>query len=189
MQGRLIDGRYHGIAVACFIEGSGAGPKETARLELESDGTVAVYVGSAAVGQGLETVMAQIAADRLGMPLDQVRVLHGSTPYLQEGYGAFASRSTILGGSAVFEGAKALLEKIRVTVVGAASAGGAHHVEVRLVGKCARRRDLGRSRWFALRGRCERVAARLCSFSPTPTELSAAGKGAEAAISPSDDNR
>jgi carbon-monoxide dehydrogenase large subunit len=113
LQGRLIDGRYHGIAVACFIEGSGAGPKETARLEIEPDGVVAVYVGSAAVGQGLETVMAQIAADTLGIPLDQVRVFHGSTPYLQEGYGAFASRSTILGGSAVFEGAKALLEKIR----------------------------------------------------------------------------
>src|SRR5205823_2122354 len=96
-------------------EGSGAGPKETARLELGPDGTVAVYVGSAAVGQGLETVMAQIAADTLGIPLDQVRVLHGSTPYLQEGYGAFASRSTVLGGSAVFEGANALLAKIRAT--------------------------------------------------------------------------
>jgi carbon-monoxide dehydrogenase large subunit len=114
LQGRLIDGRNHGIAVACFIEGSGAGPKETARLELEPDGTVSVYVGSTAVGQGLETVIAQIAADTLGLPLDQVRVLHGSTPYLQEGYGAFASRSTVLGGSAVFQGANALLQKIRV---------------------------------------------------------------------------
>jgi carbon-monoxide dehydrogenase large subunit len=113
LQGRLIDGSYHGVAVACFIEGAGAGPKETARLDLEPDGTVTVYVGSAAVGQGLETVMAQIAADTLGMPLDQVRVLHGSTPYLAEGYGAFHSRSTILGGSAVFEGATALLGKIR----------------------------------------------------------------------------
>jgi carbon-monoxide dehydrogenase large subunit len=99
LKGRLIDGRYHGIAVACFIEGAGAGPKETARLELEPDGAVAVYVGSAAVGQGLETVMAQIAADTLGVPLDQVRVFHGSTPYLQAGYGAFHSRSTIPGGS------------------------------------------------------------------------------------------
>ena len=113
LQGQLIDGRYHGVAVACFIEGAGAGPKETARLELTSDGTVAVYVGSAAVGQGLETVMAQIAADTLGIPLDQVRVFHGSTSYLEEGYGAFHSRSTILGGSAVFEGATALLEKVR----------------------------------------------------------------------------
>jgi carbon-monoxide dehydrogenase large subunit len=62
--------------------------------------------------------MAQIAADTLGMPLGQVRVLHGSTPFLDEGYGAFASRSTVLGGSAVFEAANALLAKIR-TAAGA----------------------------------------------------------------------
>jgi aspartyl-tRNA(Asn)/glutamyl-tRNA(Gln) amidotransferase subunit A len=49
---------------------------------------VAVYVGSAAVGQGLETVMAQIAADTLGIPLDRVRVFHGSTSFLEDGYGA-----------------------------------------------------------------------------------------------------
>ena len=73
LQGREIDRRFHGVAVACFIEGGGAGPKETARLDLEADGTVSVYVGSAAVGQGLETVMAQIAADTLGLPLGQCR--------------------------------------------------------------------------------------------------------------------
>ena len=81
LQGRLIDGRYHGVAVACFIEGAGAGPKETARLTSKPDGTVSVYVGSAAVGQGLETVIAQIAADTLDLPLGQVRVswLHPHT--------------------------------------------------------------------------------------------------------------
>jgi aerobic carbon-monoxide dehydrogenase large subunit len=114
LQGRLIDGRYHGIAIACFVESAGAGPKETARLDIEPDGRVTVYVGSAAVGQGLETIIGQIAADMLGMPLDRVRVVHGSTPYLNEGYGAFHSRSTILGGSAVFEGAVALVEKIQL---------------------------------------------------------------------------
>ena len=145
LQGRLIDGRYHGIAVACFIEGSGAGPKETARLEVEPDGMVAVYVGSTAVGQGLETVMAQIAADTLDLPLDRVRVLHGSTPYLPEGYGAFASRSTILGGSAVFEGAKALLAKIRTA---AAARLGVSAAEIELVDGQARGRD-GRAISFA----------------------------------------
>jgi carbon-monoxide dehydrogenase large subunit len=114
LQGRLIDGRYHGVAVGCFIEGGGAGPKENARLELGPDGSVTVYVGSAAVGQGLETIMAQIAADTLGMPIDKMRVLHGSTIYLEEGFGSFHSRSTVLGGSAVFEGAMALLQKIRI---------------------------------------------------------------------------
>ena len=138
LQGREIDGRYHGVAVACFIEGSGAGPKETARLELEPDGTVSVYVGSTAVGQGLETVMAQIAADTLGLPLDQVRIFHGSTPFLDEGYGAFASRSTVLGGSAVFEGAKALLEKIRAA---AAARLGVAAEQIELVdGRAQRRR-------------------------------------------------
>ena len=145
LQGREIDGRYHGIAVACFIEGGGIGPKETARLDLEPDGTVSVYVGSAAVGQGLETVMAQIAADTLDIPLQQVRVLHGSTPFLNEGYGAFGSRSTVLGGSAVFEGAKALLEKIR------AAAGARLDTapeEIELVDGSARTDD-GRSLTFA----------------------------------------
>jgi aerobic carbon-monoxide dehydrogenase large subunit len=113
LQGRVVDGRYHGVAIACFIEGGGAGPKENARLELERDGSVTVYVGSSAVGQGLETVMAQIAADALGLTIDKVRVLHGSTTYLDDGYGSFHSRSTVLGGSAVFEGATALLAKIR----------------------------------------------------------------------------
>ncbi len=88
LNGRLIDGRYHGVAVACFIEGGGAGPKELARLELERDGSVTVSVGSAAVGQGLETIIAQIAADGLGVALDQVRVLHGSTTLLADGYGS-----------------------------------------------------------------------------------------------------
>jgi aerobic carbon-monoxide dehydrogenase large subunit len=146
LQGRLIDGRYHGLAVACFIEGAGAGPKETARLELESDGSVAVYVGSAAVGQGLETVMAQIAADTLDIQLDQVRVLHGSTPYLNEGYGAFASRSTVLGGSAVFEAAKLLLEQIRAAA--AARLGGSIE-EIELVDGRARIISDGRSLSFA----------------------------------------
>jgi aerobic carbon-monoxide dehydrogenase large subunit len=145
LQGREIDGRYHGIAIACFIEGGGAGPKETARLVVEPDGTVSVYVGSTAVGQGLETVMAQIAADTLGVPLGQVRVFHGSTPFLDEGYGAFASRSTVLGGSAVFEGAKALLEKIR-TAAGVQLGVAPEHIE--LVDGCARTRD-GRSLAFA----------------------------------------
>jgi len=145
LQGRKIDGRYHGVAVACFIEGGGLGPKETARLDLEADGTVSVYVGSAAVGQGLETVMSQIAADTLGLPLYQVRVLHGSTPYLEEGYGAFGSRSTVLGGSAVFEGANALLAKIRAA---AGARLGCAAEQVDLADGCARAPD-GRSLAFA----------------------------------------
>jgi len=141
LQGRLIEGRYHGVAVACFIEGGGAGPKENARLELERDGTVTVYVGSAAVGQGLETIMAQIAADTLGLTIDKVRVLHGSTTYLEDGYGSFHSRSTVLGGSAVFEGATALLHRIHNA---AAARLGCQPAEIEITDASAVTRD-GRS--------------------------------------------
>ena len=141
LQGRLIDDRYHGVAVVCFIEGGGVGPKENARLELERDGTVTVYVGSAAVGQGLETIIAQIAADSLGLTIDKVRVQHGSTTYLDDGYGSFASRSTVLGGSAVFEGAAVLLGKIHAA---AARRLGCRADEIEITGGAARIRD-GRS--------------------------------------------
>jgi carbon-monoxide dehydrogenase large subunit len=90
LDGRLADGRYHGLGIACFIEGGGSGPRENARIVAEPDGALAVYVGSSAIGQGIETIMGQIAADALEVPLDRVKVLHGSTTYLPEGFGSTA---------------------------------------------------------------------------------------------------
>jgi carbon-monoxide dehydrogenase large subunit len=113
LQGRLIDGRYHGIALGCFIEGGAAGPKETARIEIEEDGRITVYVGSTSVGQGLVTVLTQIAADALQVPMDRIRILHGSTTYLKEGFGSYHSRSTVMGGSAIINAANALKQRIR----------------------------------------------------------------------------
>jgi aerobic carbon-monoxide dehydrogenase large subunit len=114
LQGKLIDGRYHGIAVGCFIEGGAAGPKETARIVLETDGAYTVYVGSSAVGQGLETVFAQIAADALEIPMDRIcGVFHGSTAHVSDGYGAYHSRSIVMGGSAILAAAKQLGDAIR----------------------------------------------------------------------------
>ena len=113
LQGRLIDSRHHGIGVGCFIEGTAEGPKETARLVVEPDGGIVVYVGSAGLGQGLETVCAQIAADALELPLERIRVLHGSTTYLREGYGSFHSRATVMGGSATLDAATRLRDVIR----------------------------------------------------------------------------
>ena len=115
LQGRLIDGRYHGIALGCFIEGGAAGPKESARLALNDDGSVTVYMGSSAVGQGVETVFAQIAADALEIPMDRIRaVLHGSTAHVSDGYGAYHSRSVVMGGSALLDAAEKFRSAIRV---------------------------------------------------------------------------
>jgi carbon-monoxide dehydrogenase large subunit len=114
LQGALIGGRHHGLAVGCFIEGGAAGPKESARLVLEMDGSVSVYVGSSAVGQGLETVFAQIAADALEISIDRIRgVFHGSTAFVSDGYGAYHSRSVVMGGSALLSAAAGLREAIR----------------------------------------------------------------------------
>jgi carbon-monoxide dehydrogenase large subunit len=109
LQGKLIDGRYHGLGIACFIEGGGSGPREHARMDVEADGAVTVYVGSSAIGQGLETAFAQIAADALELPMARIRrVQHGSTAHVREGFGSFASRATIMGGSAILMAAATL---------------------------------------------------------------------------------
>jgi carbon-monoxide dehydrogenase large subunit len=115
LAGKLIDGRYHGLALGCFIEGGAAGPKESARIVLEPDGCYSVYVGSSAIGQGLETAFAQIAADALEVPLDRIRgIFHGSTSYVSDGYGAYHSRSVVMGGSAMLDAAAKLRDAIRV---------------------------------------------------------------------------
>jgi carbon-monoxide dehydrogenase large subunit len=113
MQGKLIDGRYHGTAVGCYLEGGASGPKEGARLVLEANGKVSVYVGSSSIGQGLETVCAQIAADALDLPLDAINgVFHGSTDHVREGYGAYSSRSVVMGGNAILAAADKLRRSI-----------------------------------------------------------------------------
>ena len=144
--GKLIDGRYHGTGVACFIEGGAAGPKESARLTVDAGGAVSVYVGSSAIGQGLETVFAQIAADALEVPMSRIRrVFHGSTAHVKDGYGSYHSRAVVMGGSAILDAAKTLKHRIREA--GArrlgCDAGSAELVEVRrVVGPGGRSLDL-----------------------------------------------
>jgi carbon-monoxide dehydrogenase large subunit len=113
LQGQCIDGRYHGIGLGCFIDGGASGPREGCRMTVEPDGTIAVHVGSSAIGQGLETVLSQIAADALGLPMSRIRLRHGSTTLVNEGFGSFHSRSTVMGGSAILVTAEKLLAAIK----------------------------------------------------------------------------
>ena len=114
LRGKLIDGRYHGVAAGCFVEGGAAGPKESARIEVNKDGTIAVFMGSSAVGQGVETVFAQIAADALEVPVERIsHVAHGSTTTVSDGYGAYHSRSVVMGGSALLDAANNFLGALR----------------------------------------------------------------------------
>src|ERR1700719_4527386 len=94
-------GEMVGLGLGFFVEKSGLGPFDDVRITLGGDGKIEVITGAASVGQGVETVMAQICADGLGTGLDHIRVIHGQTDRIARGMGAFASRVTVMTGAAV----------------------------------------------------------------------------------------
>jgi len=110
--GRLVDGRLHGIGIGCFVESSGAGPAESARIVVRGPGRVELYTGCASSGQGHETVMAQILADTLDVPFEAITVFHGSTSFVAEGWGTYHSRAVVVGGSAVAAAAATLKARL-----------------------------------------------------------------------------
>ncbi len=113
LQGKLIEGKYHGIGIASFVKSTGAGPPyEGARVRVTDGHQVAVYLGIATLGQGHETSMAQICADGLGVPLDYVTVYHGDTDLMPRGGGTYADRGTVLAGSAVLMASQELRQKV-----------------------------------------------------------------------------
>jgi aerobic carbon-monoxide dehydrogenase large subunit len=105
-------GRRRGLGVGYFVEKSGIARWEYARVGLDSDGGTVVHVGSASVGQGVDTVLAQVCADTLGVPYDAITVRHGDTDVVPEGMGAFGSRASMLGGSAIARAAQRLRERL-----------------------------------------------------------------------------
>src|SRR5579859_7696717 len=106
-------GRRCGLGLAVFLEKSGLGPQETADVVVSKTGTVHVYSGGTSLGQGIETVLAQIAADALGVDLGTVRVVAGDTALQPFGSGSWASRSTVVGGNAVHAAATAVAARAR----------------------------------------------------------------------------
>jgi len=114
ISGQCADGRYHGVGIACFIEGGGSGPREHAAIDVTGNGEIVLRVGSSAVGQGIETIFAQIAADALEAPIGRIRVEHGSTNLLADGFGSYGSRSTVMGGGAIVAAAEKLLRQFRI---------------------------------------------------------------------------
>ena len=95
-------GRHrHGMGLACFVEKTGTGPFEGARAFLDRSGALVIATGACDVGQGLETCLAQIAGDALGVDHAAVTVRHGDTDLIPYGVGSFASRGTVMAGNAV----------------------------------------------------------------------------------------
>ena len=108
---RRAAGETVGAGLAIFVEKSGLGPTDRVTISVDNQGIVEVVTGGASVGQGFETVMAQIAADVLSVDYRRVKVVHGHTDRLEHGVGAHASRATVMTGSAAHIAASALKEK------------------------------------------------------------------------------
>ncbi|WP_158171110.1 xanthine dehydrogenase family protein molybdopterin-binding subunit [Rhodococcus sp. JT-3] len=119
-------GRHIGIGFSCFSERTGYGSAAFAARKMEVipgfdisditmdlDGSVAVTTGTLSHGQSHETTMAQIVADKLGLGIDQVKIVQGDTDRIKYGFGSFASRSITIGGSAVALASVKLGERLR----------------------------------------------------------------------------
>ncbi len=114
-QGRLV-----GIGISTYGEICAMGPSpavaaggwESATVKVEPSGKVTILTGISPHGQGEETTFAQIAGDELGVPIDDVLVLHGDTSIVQYGIGTFGSRGTAVGGTAVYLALQDIKEKV-----------------------------------------------------------------------------
>jgi carbon-monoxide dehydrogenase large subunit len=116
------NGKFLGIGVTTYIEacgpapsavagslGAGAGLWESGQVRVHPSGAVTVYTGSHSHGQGHETTFAQLVADELGIPMEQVEIVHGDTAQIPFGMGTYGSRSACVGGSAIVK----CLDKIK----------------------------------------------------------------------------
>ncbi len=108
-------GETVGIGLAMFVEKSGLGPYDDVRIELAPSGGVEVITGAASIGQGIETVIAQICAETLGAAFDTIRVTHGQTDRIERGLGAFASRVTVMTGEATRRASEILRARLLAT--------------------------------------------------------------------------
>ncbi len=97
---RRKNGEAAGAGLAMFVEKSGLGPKDGVKIAVDASGDVEVVTGGASLGQGFETVMAQICAETLGVDYRRIRVVHGQTDRIAHGIGAHATRATVMTGSA-----------------------------------------------------------------------------------------
>ena len=122
VQAALKEGRKAGEAVgaglAFFVEKSGLGPSDRVTISVDGEGAVELVTGGASMGQGFETVMAQICAEALGADYRRVRVVHGRTDRIEHGIGAHASRATVMTGSATHIAALNLRAKALETAAG-----------------------------------------------------------------------
>jgi len=107
-----VAGRHVGIGIVSYIEGTGIGPYEGARVTIEPSGEVRVATGVGTQGQGHFTSFAQIVAEVLGVPMERIHVVTGDTREFNWGTGTFASRGAVVAGTACHAAAVLVRDKI-----------------------------------------------------------------------------
>lgn len=128
-------GRRRGIGIVTYVEGTGIGPFEGARVQVQGSGRVTVATGVGTQGQGHFTAFAQVAADALGVDAAEIDVTTGDTDRFHWGTGTFASRGAVVAGNAIHAAAGAVAERARAL---AAAALGVEAGEIELAGGAAR---------------------------------------------------
>jgi carbon-monoxide dehydrogenase large subunit len=111
MQARRAAGEHVGLGLCIYVEKSGLGPTDGARINIDTLGEVEVVTGGASVGQGFETVVAQVCAEVLGVDYRKIRVVHGRTDRIEYGIGAHATRATVMTANATAVAAAAVRAK------------------------------------------------------------------------------
>jgi carbon-monoxide dehydrogenase large subunit len=106
-------GRYIGLGLCNYVEGTGRGPFESASVRIGASGKVVVTTGATAQGQGITTMLAQLAAGVLGIDPEDIHVIDGDTAASPLGLGAFASRQAVNAGNAVHRAAMQVAEKAK----------------------------------------------------------------------------
>ncbi len=122
---RMMDGKLRGIGIGCIVEHTGQGASryrirgvrsvpgfDTAHVEIQPNGRAVVSVSQATQGQGHLTAFAQIAAEQLGLDLEDVTIIEGDTDHCPYGTGTFASRGAVLGGGAVMRASAVVRDKM-----------------------------------------------------------------------------
>lgn len=106
------EGRYIGLGIANYVEGTGVGPFEGATVRIDPSGSIVVATGACSSGQGHETVFAQVAADEWSVKPDDVTVLISDTAAIDKGFGSIASRSAVNSSGAIRKASAVLREKV-----------------------------------------------------------------------------
>jgi carbon-monoxide dehydrogenase large subunit len=106
-----INGKRRGFGLACHIKGTGGLPTENVDIRFEPDGSIALITGTQTIGQGHETTMPQILADRLGLPNALIHLKQGDTDLIPMGGGHGSSRATYMGGTAIWRASEIIVAK------------------------------------------------------------------------------